>query len=365
MTWNYTIPKKKGRRVWRLGAVAAVVLVFAGVHMIRARHRAAAMIPVGGFVPWQHSMAMEGMDTLPADVYPSKQAAAVAAAERLSAAIASTDPDPQRIWVFLGPDQDGEVFATRIRQAFPEAWWKTGVENGDEEPLPGTVFVRVVDRAEPERSAAANSFAGHRGSLELRVNGQHGSTNVMTHYDSRAWLSDFSSFANAHFQRTWIVAHSRRACTSPAEARADAESDAAITVADLIHQRLAQSSRRPINGWRAADSNLASIGANQLICDRFVQHYHRPYGELWSEAILLDVSPGRLDPLINERLSAVGHRDVRAGRTVGAVAVVLVVILLTYLFLNAITKSYFTGRLRAGAVAAVAGLLLAAAAIMM
>ncbi|MDB5304049.1 MAG: hypothetical protein JWM97_1598, partial [Phycisphaerales bacterium] len=35
------------------------------------------------------------------------------------------------------------------------------------------------------------------------------------------------------------------------------------------------------------------------------------------------------------------------------------------LFLNAITKSYFSGRLRAGAVAAVAVLLLAAAAIMM
>ncbi|MDB5355317.1 MAG: hypothetical protein JWN24_1770 [Phycisphaerales bacterium] len=374
MTWNYTIPRKRSRRIWRFATIAALVLVFVGVgRLIRIRRQMAATNPASAFVSRQYSPASAGMDSLPADVYPSKRTAASAAAERLTAAIASVDPDPQRIWVFLNPGQEGEVYAARIREAFPEAWWKTGVETGEEETQPGTVFVRVIEHEEPEVPAHSNphhvgrgnSYAGSRGSLELRVNGQHGSNTVETRYDSRAWLSDFSAFANSHQHQTWIVAHSRRACTSSSEARAQAESDARDAIADLVRQQVVSLSHRPLNEWQLDHVASRPINAQNLIADRFVQHFHRPYGELWSEAILLDVSPERLSPLINDRLAAIGSQGLRTGRTAGAVAIVLVVILLLYLFLNTITKSYFTGRLRMGAVAAVAVLLLAAGAVMM
>ena len=373
MTWNYTIPRKRSRRIWRFTTVAAIVLVLVGVgRAIRIRHRMAAVHPVSAFVSRPYSPASAGIDAFPADVYPSKRAAASAAAERLTAAIASVDPDPQRIWVFLNPGEDGEVYAARIRDAFPEAWWTTGVETGDEETQPGAVLVRVADHEEPQQPAHFNahlgrtdSYAGPRGFLELRIDGRHGSNTLETRYDSRAWLSDFSAFANSHQRQTWTVTHSRRACTSSSEARAAAESDARDAVTDLLRQQLILHSHRPLNEWQLDQAASRPINVQSLIADRFVQHFHRPYGELWSEAILLDVSPQRLGPLVNDRLAAIGRQDMRAGRTVGAVVIVLVVILLLYLFLNAITKSYFTGRLRAGAVAAVAVLLLAAGAVMM
>jgi hypothetical protein len=343
--------------------IAAMVLVCVGMlHVVRARHR----LHSPGFVRFNasqsHAAAMEGIDALPADVYPSKRDATSAVAQRLAAAIASVDPDPHRIYFFLKAGEDANAFASRVRQVFPKASWKIDVENRDGEAEPGTVSVRVFEQEEPRSQARPESYGEPRGIIELRVEGQHGSTTAQTRYDTRTWISDFGAFANAHPRQTWIVARSRHACITPAEARAGAESDAAGMLADLVRQQILPSERLTIGSWRSEPPVVRSISVHDFVADRFLQHFHRPYGELWSEAILLDVSEQRLSPLVNERRAALGRHDARASRTVIGVTVVLAAILLAYLLLNTITKSYFSGRLRAGAVVAVAVLLLVAGA---
>lgn len=363
MTWNYTIPRRRGR-ARRAIMIAAVVLVCVGtLHVMRARHQ----LHSPGFVRFNasqsHAAAMAGIDSLPADVYPSKRDATSAAAQRLAAAIASVDPDPHRIYLFLKTGEDANVIASRVGQAFPKAVWTTDTEHADETAELGAVFIRVVDREEPQSQVRPNSYEGSRGTLELRVEGQHGSTMVATRYDTRPWLSDFDGFINAHPQQNWMVTRSRQICTSPSEARA--ESEAAALIGGLVRRQIPPVERFHIGPTRSDPIESPAIAVGDFEADRFLQHFHRPYGELWSEAILLDVSAQRLRPLLNERRASLGRHEARASRTVVGVTVVLVAILLAYLLLNTITKSYFSGRLRAGAVVAVALLLLVGGATIM
>lgn len=86
------------------------------------------------------------------------------------------------------------------------------------------------------------------------------------------------------------------------------------------------------------------------ISDRFVQQFHRTYGDVWSESVLLDVSPQWVDNIHHQQAGAVRLRQTRIQTTAASMAVVLFTILLAYSFANVVTRRYFTGRLRAIAI---------------
>src|SRR5207302_7991613 len=89
-----------------------------------------------------------------------------------------------------------------------------------------------------------------------------------------------------------------------------------------------------------------------FVVDRFTQRITPPRGteKLWSHAVLVDASDDKLLPLAQHYARAVREERTTVAHDALAVAGLLAVIALVYVFLNAVTKGYFTTRLRVGAV---------------
>ncbi|MGE5609544.1 MAG: hypothetical protein ACM359_09845 [Bacillota bacterium] len=170
---------------------------------------------------------------------------------------------------------------------------------------------------------------------------------------SKPWVDSFAEFANRRpGVERWVVGQSQQSCTSPAEATEDAMRQAVENVSGLLRTRLAGMGRPTLGvdeGWLAAriQSELERGG---LIRDRFVQRYERPYGSLWREAVLVDVSESRINHLAAGVLDALRVRHTTWLNTAVSVLGLLVVIYLLYLLVNAVTKGYFVWRLRTAAV---------------
>jgi hypothetical protein len=89
-----------------------------------------------------------------------------------------------------------------------------------------------------------------------------------------------------------------------------------------------------------------------LVSDRFVSRVHRPYGDIWSEAILVDVSSARLAHIAGEHAVWLSGRQHARRSAVASVVGMSLAILLIYAVVNAATKGYFRGYLRTTAAAA-------------
>jgi hypothetical protein len=140
-----------------------------------------------------------------------------------------------------------------------------------------------------------------------------------------------------------IVGHTPKPAVTEAEAlreaRKDVENRVAATVSDAL---------RP----DSFDSHVlrvriaADVAAGRFEVDRYAEKFDRPYGQLWTEAVLVDLSPDKLNPAIAQyRQDLQLNRNRVRGHWVGLAAITLLV-LFGYTLSNAITRGYFTGRLR-------------------
>jgi hypothetical protein len=162
----------------------------------------------------------------------------------------------------------------------------------------------------------------------------------------KPWFDDFGSFVADH-PGSWVVGRSHQACLSEAEASAAARADAAGAVLAVAAARLHES---PDENWLRRQLS-ADIARGTLQADALVEHFDRPYGTIWAESVLLDASPARLTPLLEGyvRVWRDQHRKVFVLRA--AAAGLAAAAWLMYLFLNAVTRGYFSTRLRLGAAA--------------
>jgi hypothetical protein len=170
---------------------------------------------------------------------------------------------------------------------------------------------------------------------------------------SKPWVEDFAAFVNSSGGGRWIVGRSTSPCLSEDEAFRAASRDAR----DQLMARLGPQAPLP----RDAEGDVwlqrrvaQELAAGRLVTDRYVSRVRRPYGELWSESILVDASGERLSALAREHATWLRNRyHTRRGALAG-VAGLSLAILLVYAAVNAATKGYFRGRLRAGAVLSLA-----------
>lgn len=166
---------------------------------------------------------------------------------------------------------------------------------------------------------------------------------------SKAWVDDFAAFASAARGKQWIVGRSTSPCLSEGEAFDAASRDARDQLLLRVRPRLSSPRDPDTDAWlrRRLTQELA---AGNLVSDRQVGRVRRSYGDLWSEAILIDASDRRLNGLVREHeLWLRSRHDTRRGAAASIVGLSLA-ILLVYAAVNAVTKGYFRGRLRAGAV---------------
>jgi hypothetical protein len=201
----------------------------------------------------------------------------------------------------------------------------------------------ATQRCPSELAVSASGSAEMRmGEITLSASGAVGS--------GKPWVDNFAAFSNSIPHKHYIVGRSDSVSVTHQEAAMRAARDAAGQIYPLLEPYLSQLRiDRQTEKW-VVDDLAARINSGKYVVDRYTQSSERRYGQIWSHAVLVEVPSARLRGLGEEYRSTLRHRQVGAGRTVASIAGLSVLILLTYALVNAWTKGYFRGRLRAGAV---------------
>lgn len=380
MNRDYTLPSRRRRR-WVFLAIGCCAAALALAHAAarHARSRWSRPMPVATleeppFAPDAPARIADQTALFSPDVYASKSAALRGALRNGARWLATIGAHPRTIGVrFLntGAKESSTACMQAIAAQFSRARRVTELASENNSELHDA----------PQATASLDSSAPNFLTIEARMEShpadqsknrsENGSVNLHlqckgvdqwleTHYVLHEWVDDLASYA-ADNPGDWLVAASARICLTPAEARNDANRQAAAELADRAIQvfggdRAWGEPMRP----RLASVALQEIASGQCVADRFLQRFHRPYGDVWSEAVLIDARQTNLSDiaaraqvdLLRDRASR--HHHMRG------VAAVLVLILLTYFFLNMITRHYFTARLRAGAILLAIGVVMVA-----
>ncbi len=175
---------------------------------------------------------------------------------------------------------------------------------------------------------------------------------------AKPWLDDPAAYFSEHSDRQWVVGRSSIACLSAAEAFNSACRDASRQLASLSAGNAHRGPGDAVSRDRLSKRIAAELKAGRLIRDRYSARSKKPYGEVWSGAVLVDASDAALrriaaDDAAFER----GQRVARVGRA-AMVAGLCAAILLVYALLNAVTRGYFRGPLRFGTAVCMLGVVL-------
>lgn len=154
------------------------------------------------------------------------------------------------------------------------------------------------------------------------------------------WADEPAAYLSSPAGRQATIGRSHGPCLSAAEAEAQAMDDAAR---QLVYAHV------PLSAGPNREALVQSFRHSFLVRDRSLKVVHKPYGDIWSAAVLVDASSHQVSAevtrLANQRSIEQRHR---VGGTVG----VMIVVALAYLVANAVTRGYFRRRLRFVAMAA-------------
>lgn len=277
-----------------------------------------------------------------ADVYPSKPSALRALALRLPDVINQINDNPT-IFHFSSDESspDAAPIFDALHTHFPDARILPSANQSP--PAINDVTLKLLIDQQPPKSPRAPA----KGTVRITISSSNRATSLSTKFTQCDWAEDLTTYTSDHPNHTWIVARSPKPCASSAEARRSAEEAAAELLMPLI-KPLASTSVLPIPPGESQTLIHHSDIRNQLpVSDRFVQQFHRPYGNVWEEAILLDVSPQWTKNIQSRQAAVITIRETRVQTTVASMAIVILAILVAYAFANMMTRRYFTLRLRA------------------
>jgi hypothetical protein len=170
---------------------------------------------------------------------------------------------------------------------------------------------------------------------------------------AKLWASDLPAFLNQS-PGHWIVARSQKPALSAQEAETLARSEAARAVVPILAGRL----KRPIEQKVLASRVEASLFRDDWLVDRQIEATERPYGTIWSAAVLVDASPAKIDALVRQIEHQTRERHARAVAGLLALFVVTAIVGSFYAFLNWLTRGFFRGRLAIASILVVASAVL-------
>jgi len=162
----------------------------------------------------------------------------------------------------------------------------------------------------------------------------------------KQWAQQFGDFVNTHPGRQWIVGRCDRPGLTEEEAARSARLDAADQLYPLVLRRV--SAGRLDRQW-IRNRLRHDVIDGRLDADRCAEQFSRPYGTVWAESVLLDVSPGRIDPLGEHYSQELHTHRAQIGRHAFFAGALVLVTGFGYLLLNHITRGYFSTRLRIAA----------------
>ena len=162
---------------------------------------------------------------------------------------------------------------------------------------------------------------------------------------SKLWSTDLPSFMNQQ-PGHWVVGRSQKPALSAQEADLLARSDAASVIVPLVADRV----KRPLDRKALATRIEASLFRDDWLVDRQIDMTQRPYGTIWSAAVLVDASPKRIDALVRQIEHQTRERHARAVIGMLALFVLTAVVGSVYMLLNWLTRGFFRGRLAVASV---------------
>jgi hypothetical protein len=280
----------------------------------------------------------------PADAYPSQAAAVQALAAQLPDTIRDVTPNPRHVEV------SGDLPSDQLDLLRRSC--NRNVEASDFDK--GAVQVIVQQSERKDAIVPWGSSPAPQGNFHARVTGERGERVLAVSFSEKPWVERFADFVNAHPGRTWLVGRSGP-CASEADALREAQGNIARELQKLIQQRLPGPAGRDAGRW------LTSFNADELVVDQFAQRFGRPYGDVWAVSVLADVPAEKIDAITQQFSGEIRAAHSHRARSIAAGAVLFVALSLLYVTANAVTRGYYTTRLRIVAVLlATAGVLMLA-----
>ncbi len=224
-------------------------------------------------------------------------------------------------------------FANRLRVEFPDSNLILLDDNPSEEKIEsditeGTVLLRLSHPSERSRTAPWDLQTQQRsGQYTCDITTPAGTAQVPIGYTEKPWVETFDLFISAHPNQRYVVGYSPTLVSSEEEARQMARQDAIGKLQADIQRGL------------IVEPNESHV------VDRFAQKLSRPYGDVWREAILFNVSESRMASAV-----AAAHRQTVQVRTqrrslVLSLAILFGVTMVLCVILNLLTQGYYRHRL--------------------
>lgn len=263
---------------------------------------------------------------------PTSDDAVIAEAEAAPKATRLTAPAFLMLYRTAVNDTTLQRFAKQLHSDFPisEVRYAQGLVSPTELEAPVRAGgVRLVLTSSKEHLQVTEN--GHiseqiKGTLECRVETSHGSATVSSVFIDKPWVEDFDMYVSSRPQKHFVVGYSDELASSAQEARRRAMQDA------KVKSRI------------AVDGVIVEVNES-LVVDRFAQKLSRPYGDVWREAVLLDVSPERMQPLIAAARNTVVVVQQQRRTTAAALAILFGLTVILCLALNFLTQGYYRNRL--------------------
>ena len=359
-----------------IAAIARVLLLVGGVLLARvAAHRnfraanprvtsppAVQIIPA----PQTNDVWLPTVDkTFEADVYPSPRAAAKALARKLTPLLGKVTPDgqPPSIIQISGqelqlPDADQIVadVAAVLRSKFEKARVMTesvtpasAIQNVEIDGV--SIRIDLPNRTTRHGTAWDPGFQELTGPLRANIRGRAaGPLTCDVRFIDKPWVDDYATFISTRPAGQWLRAQSSEFASSQHEAEEQAVRAAAETLSqhawDTVRQRFGVSGDGPEARQQVIDALVAAMRSGEFVVDKFAQRLSKSYGDVWREAILLDVSPDRVNAFAQPFAGGVRASWWSYVGSWASIAGLVAFICVVYACLNLATKGYYAWSLR-------------------
>jgi hypothetical protein len=296
---------------------------------------------------WQDSVA----EQFTANVYPSKAAALKGMRPKIDETlrkVAEGKQTPPKVVLFAGG-----LTATEVHGL---------MDSGDSVETPWTVEPLPRNLSADEISIGANfsvrgSRTEHRGNMvmkyengiievSIRSQGQPVTFNAMI--EEKPWLEDLAEYQTRYpTSSRFAVARSHSSATDEKTAEREAITDACSQVAQVLWEMNPNRGKFLSGNLSVNPTDLESRG---FVLDRFSQQLYGMAGPICRNALLIDLSPEKIQPLANAKFEIVAQQQKTWARVLLSFVGMAAVIGLVYVFLNAATRGYYSWSLRIAAV---------------
>ena len=226
-------------------------------------------------------------------------------------------------------------------------------------PPAGEVWVAIDLQIDERTQRTKPVVYGTSGAVRITARGETTATSQVRFRDV-AWLnpSEGEFIDSLGDDTKWIIVQSKTPSPTADEASDRARAAAIDRLAEVVRARIVR--KHHVNGRLPEDWLRQRLEAElihgRFVADRFAQKFERPYGPVWTEAMLVDASDS---PQMREFCSnLVDARSLEQGRRRNAflsAGALLLVVYALYRVANGFTRGYFTWSLRTAAAAAAAG----------